>query len=68
MALDKRYHETFPAKDAHGRDITIGAGIEDGAVIVATPGWFRMEDNDAERFAFRVMALAAVVRQQRGRS
>jgi hypothetical protein len=44
MTLDSRYKWVFPVKDVHGRDGTLGIGIEDGRVIVSAPRWFTFGD------------------------
>jgi hypothetical protein len=46
MTLDSRYKWVFPVKDVHGREGTLGIGIEDGRVIVSAPRWFTFDDPD----------------------
>jgi hypothetical protein len=66
MPLDSRYLWTVKALDAHDREVTIGAGIQNGQVIVSAPGWFRMDDQTTDEFAYRLQTLAEMVRRQPG--
>jgi hypothetical protein len=45
MELDSRYRWLFPVKDVHGRDVTLGIGLENGRVIISLGlGWCEVED------------------------
>lgn len=74
MALDERYRWKFAAKDAHGRDVEVGVGIEVGTagrpatVIVSAPRWFQMDDAIADQFAYGVQSAAEIIRQRARRS
>lgn len=67
MALDSRYRWIFPVKDVHGRDATIGIGIEDGRVIVSAPRWFTFDDGRpelAEQVGYSLVTASFVARGQ----
>lgn len=63
MTLDNRYKWIFPVKDVHGRDCTLGIGIDDGKVIVNAPRWFTFDDPElVEQVGYSLVSAAYVAR------
>lgn len=66
MALDERYRWAFEVTDVHGREVTVGIGIEDGNVIVSAPRWYKADPVTAQRISVGYAEAAYIAASQGG--
>jgi hypothetical protein len=65
--LDARYiWGDYEVEDAHGRTKVVAIGIQNGHVIVHTPGWFKAAPEVMDKIAAALTEANEAARQQRG--